>query len=146
MINYIKQEVVESLMNTISKYYSHFRSEAIKNHIQSVECMLVLLNGIPSYQNENVPCENGISKDGIIFESELCGIRFSHANWQEPQVVKINGQSDLLVNINDRIVFLRLYNADNVKPIKDLMYWRNIHLHDIKVWYQLLLINTLSNY
>lgn len=143
---YIKQEVVECLMNTISKYYSHFRSEVIQNHIQSVECMLVLSNGIPSYQKENDQCVNGISKDGIIFESKSCGVRFSHATWQEPQVVKINGQSDLLVNINDRIVFLRLYNSDKVKPIKDLMYWSNIHLPDIKVWYQLLLINTLSNY
>jgi hypothetical protein len=116
------------------KYYSHFRSESIKNHIQSVECLLVLLNGIPSYQTENDPCLNGISKDGIIFESESCGVKFSYANWQEPQVVKINGQSDLLVNINDRIVFLRLYNADDVTPITDLIYWKNIHLPDIKVY------------
>jgi hypothetical protein len=48
-----------------------------------------------SYQTENDSCLNGISKDGIIFESESCGVKFSHANWQEPQVVKINGQSDL---------------------------------------------------
>ena len=116
------------------KYYSHYRSEARKNYIQSVECLLVLLNGIPSYQTENDQCVNGISNDGINFESESCGVKFSHANWQEPQVVKINGQSDLLVNINDRIVFLRLYNADDVTPITDLIYWKNIHLPDIKVY------------
>ena len=94
--------------------------------------MLILLNGIPSYQTDDKQCVNGISKGGIIFESKLCGVKFSHANWQEPQVVKINGQSDLQVNINDRIVFLRLYNSDAVKP--NTIYWSNIHLPDIKVY------------
>jgi hypothetical protein len=116
------------------KYYSHYRSEARKNYIQSVGCLLVLLNGIPSYQTANDQCVNGISKDGIIFYSESCGVKFSHANWQDQQVVKINGQSDLQVNINDRIVFLRLYNADDVTPITDVIYWKNIHLSDIKVY------------
>ena len=87
------------------KYYSHFRSEARKIYIQSVECLLVLLNGTPSYQTENDQCVNGISKDGIIFESESCGVKFSHATWQDQQVVKINGQSDLQVNINDILYF-----------------------------------------
>jgi hypothetical protein len=43
------------------------------------------------------------------------------------------GQTDQLVNIKDRIVFLRLYNSDEVTPIQDLLYWKNIHLPDIKV-------------
>lgn len=114
------------------KYYSHFRNEATKNYIQRFECLLVLFNGIPSYQTENDPCVNGISKDGIIFKSESCGVKFSHATWQDQQVLNINGQSDLQVNINDRIVFLRLYNADAVKP--NTIYWSNIHLPDIKVY------------
>jgi hypothetical protein len=66
------------------------------------------------------------------FESESCGVKFSHATWQDQQVVTINGQSDLLVNINDRIVFLRLYNSDAVEP--NTKYWSNIHLPDIKVY------------
>ena len=114
------------------KYYSHFRSEAWKKRIQSGECLLVLFNGIPLYQTDKKLCANKISKDGIIFESESCGVKFSHATWQDQQVVTINGQSDLLVNINDRIVFLRLYNADAVEP--NTKYWSNIHLPDIKVY------------
>jgi hypothetical protein len=48
--------------------------------------------------------------------------------WREKQIVKIMGQTDQLVNIKDRIVFLRLYNSDEVTPIQDLLYWKNIHL------------------
>ena len=131
---YIKQKVVECLMNTISNIILITEVKQKKKYIQSVECLLVLLNGIPSYQTENDQCVNGISNDGIIFESESCGVKFSHATRQDQQVVKINGQSDLLVNINDRIVFLRLFNADDVTPITDLIYWKNIHLPDIKVY------------
>lgn len=47
----------------------------------------------------------------------------------------MTGQTDQLVNIKDRIVFLRLYNSDEVTPIQDLLYWKNIHLPDIKVIY-----------
>lgn len=98
--------------------------------------MLVLLNGVPSYQTNGKQCRNGISDDGLIFNSETCGIKFSHADWREKQIVKIMGQTDQLVNIKDRIVFLRLYNSDEVTPIQDLLYWKNIHLPDIKViWY-----------
>ena len=114
------------------KYYSHFRSDAKKQFLKNKQCVLVLLNGIPKYQKYNYKCVNGVSNDGIIFESQFCGVKFSHANWQEPQVVKINGQSDLQVNINDRIVFLRLYNSIAVKP--NTIYWSNIHLPDIKVY------------
>jgi hypothetical protein len=53
-------------------------------------------------------------------------VKLPRAAWQDQQVVKINGQSDLLVNINDRIVFLRLYNADDVTPITDLIYWKKM--------------------
>ena len=105
-----------------------------KIYIQSVECLLVLVNWIPSYQTEHDQCVNGISKYGIIFESESCAVKFSHATWQDQQVVQINGQSDLQVNINDIIEFLRLYNSDDVTPIADVIYWSNIHLPDIKVY------------
>ena len=68
--------------------------------------MFVLLNGIPSYQAENDQCVNSICKDGILFESYSCGLKFPHATWQDQQVVRINGQSDLKVNINDSIVMM----------------------------------------
>jgi hypothetical protein len=61
-------------------------------------------------------------------------VKLPHAAWQDQQVVKINGQSDLLVNINDIIEFLTLYNSDDVTPITDIIHWSNIHLHDIKVY------------
>lgn len=94
----------------------------------------MLVNGLPAYQNDGKQCVNGITKDGLIFKSEQCGITFSHSNWQQKQVIKIFGQIDQLVNVKDRIVFLRLYNDEGlVSPNEPIWYWKNIHLPDIKV-------------
>lgn len=94
---------------------------------------MVLLNGVPDYQLNGEQCVNGITEDGIIFKSETCGIKFSHNNWQEKQMIKIMGQTDQVVNVADRIVLLRLYNSDEVTPVERILYWKNIHLPDIKV-------------
>lgn len=102
-----------------------------KKIIQSTDCVLILLTGIPSYQ-KNDQCANGIKDNGIIFQSETCGIKFAHNNWNQKQIITIIGQTDQVINNKDRIVFLRLYNSDEVTPNKDLIYWKNIHLPDIK--------------
>ncbi|XP_052076398.1 von Willebrand factor D and EGF domain-containing protein-like [Mytilus californianus] len=106
----------------------------VKDNIRQNDCILVLLNGVPDYQLNGEECINGITKDGLIFKSETCGIKFSHSNWQEKQMIKILGQTDQIVNIEDRIVLLRLYNSDEVEPIEPISYWKNIHLPDIKVY------------
>ena len=119
---------------SISIYnYTIYSTEIQINYRKKQGCLLVLLNGVPTYQTNGKQCRNGISDDGLVFNSETCGIKFSHADWREKQIVKITGQTDQLVNIKDRIVFLRLYNSDEVTPIQDLLYWKNIHLPDIKV-------------
>ncbi|XP_076072003.1 uncharacterized protein LOC143043707 [Mytilus galloprovincialis] len=95
----------------------------------------MLVNALPAYQKDGKQCVDGITKDGLIFKSERCGITFSHSNWQQKQVIKIFGQIDQLVNVKDRIVFLRLYNdEDIVHPNEPIWYWKNIHLPDIKVY------------
>lgn len=111
----------------------NFREKNRIDNIKQNDCVLVLLNGVPDYQLNGEECINGITKDGIIFNSETCGIKFSHSNWQEKQIIKIMGQTDLVVNVADRIVLLRLYNSDEVEP--RTLYWKNIHLPDIKVKY-----------
>ncbi|CAG2217339.1 unnamed protein product [Mytilus edulis] len=105
-----------------------------KDNIKQNSCLLVLLNGVPDYQVNEEECVNGITADGIVFISDLCGIKFSHSNWKEKQTIKIFGQTDQLVNVQDRIIFLRLYNGDKVEPSDPILYWKNIHLPDIKVY------------
>ncbi|VDI60923.1 Hypothetical predicted protein [Mytilus galloprovincialis] len=107
-------------------------------------CQLVLLNGVPDYQGDGEKCANGITEDGLIFNSQLCGIKFSHSNWQEKQVIKIVGQIDQLVNVKDRIVFLRLYNTKDILPNEPIWYWKYIHLPDIKVYVKDADIKTLG--
>ncbi|CAC5390509.1 unnamed protein product [Mytilus coruscus] len=104
------------------------------DNIRQNNCILVLLNGVPDYQLNDKKCKNGITQDGVIFKSETCGIKFSHSNWQKKQMIKIMGQTDQLINVRDRIVFLRLYNSDEVTPLEEIIYWKNIHLPDIKVY------------
>lgn len=99
--------------------------------IKKDDCLLVLLNGVPDYQTKG--CTNGITKDGLVFTTDYCGIKFSHSNWQDPQLINITGQIDQLANIEDRLINLRLYNADTVAAKGPLGYWINYHTTDIKV-------------
>lgn len=124
-------------------YYVHsvfhiytFSTPSTKDNIKQNSCLLVILNGVPDYQHDQVneeKCVNGKTVDGIVFKPDRCGIKFSHSNWKEKQTIKIFGQTDQLVNVQDRIIFLRLYNADDVAPTDPILYWKNIHLPDIKV-------------
>jgi hypothetical protein len=106
-------------------------------------CVLHLLTGIPQYQTDGEKCKDGISDDGLIFNSQYCDIRFNHTDWDKTIYVELIGASDGTINIKNRIVFLRLYNDPTIlEPNKDALYmWNGIHLPDIKVSH--ILINTL---
>lgn len=90
---------------------------------------------MPTYQKDESYCKNGVSNEGLIFQSEQCGIVFTHANWKETQYIRVTGASDGQINIADNIVYLRLFNdPEHVRPYLDsLKVWTGIHLTDIKV-------------
>lgn len=97
-------------------------------------CRINLLNGIPKYQNDGHKCENGITKDGLKFSSELCGIHFNHLDWETTKYITVWGESDGMINNGYRLSFIRMYNDDTrVRPTGFLDYWTGIHLPDIKV-------------
>lgn len=119
-------------------------NQASKLFQQESGCTLVLLNGIPGYQNDVQQCTNGISANGIVFQAETCGIKFSYRRWNETQVIKITGQPDQLVNNKNRLAIIRLYNSNEVWPQANaLFYWKNIHLPDIKVTIEVEIIESL---
>lgn len=121
----------------------YFRPQDIIDRIKKDSCVLHLLTGIPQYQTDDQKCKDGISDDGLIFNTQYCGIEFTHTDWDKTVNVELTGSSDDIVNIKDRIVFLRLYNNPNkVEPNRNALYmWNGIHLPDIKVSH--ILINTL---
>ena len=121
----------------------YFSTKEQIDTIKKNACALHLVTGIPKYQTDDEKCKNGISDDGLIFNSQYCGIRFSHTDWNKTIYVELKGAADGTVNIKNRIVFLRLYNnATILEPNKDTLYmWNSIHLPDIKVSH--ILINTL---
>ncbi|CAC5377862.1 unnamed protein product [Mytilus coruscus] len=135
-------EIPASLTMPLSCAWPKHASEQQKTFIKQKECLLVLLNGVPDYQTKG--CTNGVTKDGLVFTSDYCGIKFSHSNWQDPQIIKIMGQIDQLANIEDRLIFLRLYNADKVAAKGPLIYWKNIHTTDIKIYVIDKDVNTLG--
>lgn len=116
----------------------YFRHPEKIERIKKDSCALHLLTGIPKYQTDqtdNKGCIDGISDDGLIFDSQYCGIEFTHTDWDKTVNVELTGASDDIVNIKDRIVFLRLYNNPKIlEPNRNVLYmWNGIHLPDIKV-------------
>ncbi|XP_071123992.1 uncharacterized protein [Mytilus edulis] len=104
------------------------------DYIKQNRCVLNLLNGVPNYQTDGSFCKNGISDEGLVFNSEQCGIAFNYANWTETQYVHVTGASNGQINSGDSIVYLRLFNdPDHVLPSSSLKVWTGIHLIDIKV-------------
>jgi hypothetical protein len=115
-------------VTTIEELRNHKNKQALKPLYIVFCCFISEMRIIFQKVFVSINCNKPVRSS---MDIKLCGFLVPqlllHA-W----VVTINGQSDLLVNINDRIVFLRLYNADAVKP--NTIYWSNIHLPDIKVY------------
>ncbi|XP_063416202.1 uncharacterized protein LOC134697845 [Mytilus trossulus] len=125
-------QIPASLTMPLSCAWPKYAPEHQIASIKKDDCLLVLLNGVPDYQTKG--CTNGITKDGLVFTTDYCGIKFAHSNWQDPQLINITGQIDQLANIEDRLINLRLYNADTVAAKGSLSYWRNYHTTDIKIY------------
>jgi hypothetical protein len=59
----------------------YFRPQDKIDRIKNDSCVLHLLTGIPQYQTDGEKCKDGISDDGLIFNSQYCGIEFTHTDW-----------------------------------------------------------------
>lgn len=107
--------------------------------IKEKTCVLNLLFGVPNYQTDGGNCQFGLNKKSLSFESQKCGIYFSNLKWKAKQKVHITGNVDNVVNFDDRITAIRLYN-DAKKVTTDtpeLDLWKGIILPDIMVCFSI---------
>jgi hypothetical protein len=51
-------------------HYTIYSTEIQINYRKKQVCLLVLLNGVPTYQTNGKQCRNGISDDGLVFNSK----------------------------------------------------------------------------
>ncbi|CAG2192527.1 unnamed protein product [Mytilus edulis] len=100
------------------------REQFIRKH----SCFVELYNAIPKYQRGN--CDN----EDLQFLTEQCGIKISNSNWDKQHFIKIRGQIDNVINVRNRLTFLRLWSdPKHGSNIKHLRIWQSVHLPDIKV-------------
>lgn len=125
------------LPNTTHNYQLYFICLSI-DMIKDAMCVLNILSGVPTYQNDpDKYCKGELSDEALVFETQQCGIYFKHTNWQTPQHVFVTGASDNKVNVKERLAVLQLYqDADKGSTnIKELNIWNGIMLPEIKVLY-----------
>ena len=102
--------------------------------IKQTLCVLNLLAGVPQYQNNQQLCRNGLADDTLVFESQKCGIFFSHFDYTTPQIFNVTGAADNMINFNDRLAVLQIYH-DALKAntdIPELYLWNGIMLPELK--------------
>lgn len=100
------------------------REQFIRKH----SCFVELYNAIPKYQRGN--CDN----EDLQFLTEQCGTKISNSNWDKQHFIKIRGQIDNVINVRNRLTFLRLWSdPKHGSNIKHLRIWQSVHLPDIKV-------------
>lgn len=109
------------------------------DRIKEKTCVLNLLFGVPNYQTDGNNCQFGLDKKSLSFESQKCGIFFSNLKWKDKQMVHITGNVDNVVNFDDRITAIRLYN--DVKKVTtatpELDLWKGLILPDITVCFSI---------
>ena len=98
-------------------------------------CALNLLIGVPSYQKNGKSCKDGLTDDALAFETQQCGIYFSHQDYATPQTIHVTGAADGMFNIDDRLTTLRLYYdaSKSNTNITELRLWNGIMLPELKV-------------
>ena len=98
-------------------------------------CVLNLLTGVPSYQSDPNSCQDGVTDDALAFETQQCGIYFSHRDYTTPQIIHVTGAADRMINFHDRLTALQLYHdaSKTNTDIPELQLWNGIMLPELKV-------------
>ena len=90
---------------------------------------------MPSYQSDQNSCQDGLTDDALAFESQQCGIYFSHRDHATPQIINVTGAADNMINFNDRLAVLQLYQdaSKTNTDVPELELWNGIMLPELKV-------------
>ena len=90
---------------------------------------------MPSYQSDQNSCQDGLTDDALAFETQQCGIYFSHRDYATPQIIHVTGAADRMINFDDRLTALQLYHdvSETNTDIPELQLWNGIMLPELKV-------------
>jgi hypothetical protein len=93
-----------------------------------------LLTGVPLYQSHPNTCQDGLTDDTLAFESQKCGIYFSHHDYTTPQIILVTGAADNMINFNDRLAVLQIYHdaSKTNTDIPELQLWNGIKIIIVK--------------
>ena len=121
------------------EFYYHRFFFSIEN-IEKNVCVLNLLSGVPQYQSDQKFCRDGLTDNALAFESQKCGIYFSHHDYTTPQIIHVTGAADNMINFNDRLAVLQIYHdaSKTNTNIPELHLWNGIMLPELKVILELM--------